>query len=42
MVAITLIYLAGLLLGGFLGRKLYARLERLIARPGVSSRSTRT
>lgn len=35
VVAITLIYLAGLLLGGFLGRKVYAGLERLIARvPG--------
>lgn len=34
-VAITLIYLAGLLLGGYLGRKLYGRLERIIARvPG--------
>ncbi len=35
VVAITLIYLAGLLLGGLIGRRLYARVERLIARiPG--------
>lgn len=35
VVAITLIYLAGLLLGGLIGRKVYARLEALISRiPG--------
>lgn len=35
VVAISLIYLAGVLLGGFLGRKLYTQLERLISRvPG--------
>jgi uncharacterized membrane protein len=35
LVAITLIYLAGVLLGGLIGRKVYARLETLIARlPG--------
>lgn len=35
LVAISLIYLAGLILGGFLGRKLYGRIEALIARiPG--------
>ena len=35
LVAITLIYLAGVLLGGLIGRKAYARLEALIARlPG--------
>jgi uncharacterized membrane protein len=35
VVAITLIYLAGLLLGGLLGRRLYHRLEALISRiPG--------
>lgn len=35
VVAITLIYLAGFLLGGFLGRKLYTSLERVISRiPG--------
>jgi uncharacterized membrane protein len=35
MVAIVLIYLAGVLLGGFLGRRIYSRLERLISRiPG--------
>ncbi|MCC6678674.1 MAG: DUF502 domain-containing protein [Phycisphaerales bacterium] len=35
VVAISLIYLAGLVLGGFLGRKLYIRLERIISRvPG--------
>jgi uncharacterized membrane protein len=32
IVAVTLIYLAGLLLGGFLGRHVYLRLERFIAR----------
>jgi len=31
-VAIVLIYLAGRVLGGFIGRRLYARLERLLAR----------
>jgi uncharacterized membrane protein len=35
IVAIVLIYFAGLLLGGIFGRKIYGRLERLIARiPG--------
>lgn len=35
IVAIVLIYLAGLLLGGLIGRRLYARVEALIARiPG--------
>lgn len=35
VVAIVLIYLAGALLGGFVGRKLYARIEGVIARiPG--------
>lgn len=35
LVAIVLIYLAGVLLGGFLGRKVYGRLEILIAQvPG--------
>lgn len=35
LVAIVLIYLSGRLLGGFIGRKVYARLERLIGRvPG--------
>jgi uncharacterized membrane protein len=35
VVAVTLIYLAGVFLGGFVGRQLYARLERLIAQvPG--------
>ncbi|TVQ61301.1 MAG: DUF502 domain-containing protein [Phycisphaerales bacterium] len=32
VVAIILFYLAGLLLGNFIGRRLYARLERLITR----------
>jgi uncharacterized membrane protein len=32
IVAILLIYLAGRVLGGFIGRRLYARLERLLAR----------
>ena len=32
VVAILLIYLAGRVLGGFIGRRLYARLERLLAR----------
>ena len=31
-VAIVLIYLAGRVLGGFIGRRLYARVERLLAR----------
>ena len=31
-VAIVLIYLAGRMLGGFIGRRLYARLEKLLAR----------
>lgn len=35
LVAIMLIYLAGLLLGNYLGRRVYARIERLIAQiPG--------
>ncbi len=35
LVAITLLYLAGLLLSGFLGRQIYARVERLISQiPG--------
>lgn len=35
VVAITLIYLAGVMLGGYLGRTLYGRLERIISRvPG--------
>lgn len=35
VVAIVLIYLSGRLLGGYIGRKVYARLERLIGRvPG--------
>lgn len=35
LVGIVLIYLAGMLLGGFLGRQVYSRLERLISRiPG--------
>ena len=35
IVAIVLIYLAGVLLGGFFGRRIYARIERLISRiPG--------
>lgn len=35
VVAVTLIYLAGVLLGGFVGRQLYTRLEKLIAQvPG--------
>lgn len=35
IVAIVLIYLAGLLLGGLLGRQVYSRVERIIARvPG--------
>ena len=34
-VAIILIYLAGVLLGGFLGRKVYGRLELLIAQVPV-------
>lgn len=35
VVAILLIYLAGLLLGNYIGRRVYARVERLIARiPG--------
>lgn len=32
VIAIVLIYLAGRMLGGFIGRHLYARLERLMAR----------
>lgn len=32
VVAITLIYLAGRMLGGFIGRRLYARMEKLLAR----------
>lgn len=32
IVAVTLIYLAGLLLGGFLGRRVYVRLEQFITR----------
>jgi uncharacterized membrane protein len=32
LVAITLIYLAGLMLGGYLGRRLYHKVERLITR----------
>lgn len=32
LVAIILFYLAGILLGGFIGRSVYARLERLITR----------
>lgn len=35
VLAILLIYLAGLLLGGLIGRRLYSRLERLIARVPV-------
>jgi uncharacterized membrane protein len=35
VVAIVLIYLAGVLLGGFLGRKVYGRLEMLIAQVPV-------
>lgn len=31
-VAVTLIYLAGRMLGGFIGRKVYARLEQLLTR----------
>ena len=31
-VAIVLIYLAGVLLGGFIGRRIYVRIERLLAR----------
>ncbi len=31
-VAIVLIYLAGVLLGGFIGRRIYSRIERLLAR----------
>lgn len=35
IVAISLIYLAGMLLGGLIGRRIYARLERFISRiPG--------
>jgi uncharacterized membrane protein len=35
VVAITLIYLAGMLLGGLIGRRMYSRLEKLISRiPG--------
>lgn len=35
LIAVLLIYLAGLLLGNFFGKRIYARLERLIARiPG--------
>lgn len=32
LVAIILFYLAGILLGGFIGRRVYARIERLITR----------
>lgn len=32
LVAIVLFYLAGILLGGFIGRRVYARIERLITR----------